>query len=274
MGIVGGGQFQCGADAVGLYCGNRAVEQTGRFRRVRRDQRRCFARGERDVQIAFTGHQVQRVGVEHEWQSQVENAVQDDAGLVAATHAGAASQCGEIGRQQLARRAHHQLRLQDVERGSVLVEEADIDPAAAQAQRRAPGEQCGADHAASAAKNAGAAEAALVAVRLARAQELREKIGSNSVPRISVAIAGADIHVERRHRDFAAVIRPIRRQQAGLVADESQRMGGTDRFAQRFSGIGVESARAVEREEWARVAHRQGVGCPNQAGVGFLDRTR
>ena len=51
-------------------------------------------------------------------------------------------------------------------------------------------------------------------------------------------------------------------------------MRGADGLAQRPAGVGVESARAVEREERARVARRQGIRRPDQPGVGFLDRAR
>ena len=205
--VVGRRQFERRARPVGLDLCNAAIEQTRSLGRVRRQQGREFPGRERNMQIALAGDQIQRIGIEDQRQPEVDDAVEDDAGLVACSHAGAAGQCGELGRQQFARRAHHQFRLLNIERRCVLVEQSDIDATAAQAQCRTGRKQRCADHAACAAENAGVAEAALVAVRQARTQKLREKIGGNGASCIFLDGAGAD--VERRQRDFAAVIRPV-----------------------------------------------------------------
>ena len=66
MSVEPGCQLQSGGDAVVLDYGNRAIEQTCRFRRVRREQCRRRARADGDVQFAVLRDPVQRIGVKNE----------------------------------------------------------------------------------------------------------------------------------------------------------------------------------------------------------------
>ena len=132
-------------DAVCLDGLRSAVQQTCCLSRMRRQQRRRLARRQCSGQRTRRGFsrgifhrdQIERVGIEDE-----RNRLR--AGLCAGgeqqrvrggrdTQTRAAGKDGKIGRQQGFRRAQHQFHLRRVEGGSVGIQQADINTAAAQA---------------------------------------------------------------------------------------------------------------------------------------------
>ena len=151
-----------------------------------------------------------------------------------------------------------------------------MDAAAAEVQGRAPGEQRGAEHARGAADDAGAAVAALVRVAPARDEAVGEQGGRDQVAggwvklelRIGDRRSGVEAKVEAGNADFAAVVGAVSGVQAGLGADEAERVRGPDAGGEGAAGVGVKAARDVERQQRAGVAHGERVRGFDQRGVG------
>ena len=149
------------------------------------------------------------------------------------------------------------------------VDQADIDPAAAQPQSSACGQQGSAGHAGGATENADIAETAFVAVVWSRLQVAGEGLPVDQMT--GGRRDGLGVQVERRELNVAAVIGAFGSEQSGFAADEGERMTGAYRHAQALAGISVESAWAIEREQRATIALSQCIGLADQTGKGVAD---
>ncbi len=78
---------------------------------------------------------------------------------------------------------------------------------------------------------------------------------------------GGRRQVEFGDADFAAMIRPVRSQQARLGADEGDGVAGADAGTERPAGIGIEAGRAVQGEQRAGIADSQGIGSGDPLGI-------
>src|SRR5438046_1623110 len=119
------------------------------------------------------------------------------------------------------------------------------------ARRRAQAEQGRAAHAASAAEDAERTGHPLVEVARPAPEHVAEELGRRH-PRRRVLRQQAEIG----DGDLAAMIGTVERQQAGFEADEGDGVRGAHGTSHYAPGVGIQSARDVEREHRAALAVR------------------
>ncbi len=214
---------------------------------MRGEDRGCRALFQRDCERPVLRDQIQRVGVEHKRHRRSERGAEQLPPRVGLAHARPGNEnVDEPLLEQLFGLAQHQLGLRVVHIRRPRREQAQINASGAAFQRGAAGDDRGADHSRRSAQDAHAAGLPFVEVPGPRP----DRAGENRfVEQLSFRFEQpGGIEPERIELQFAAMIRAIEREQAGLVGDERDGMARAHRAAHDRAGIGVDPARDVERE--------------------------
>lgn len=261
-GRVTRGERLRGRDAIALHGGRVAAEQARGFERMRRQHARiaaCATRGDGGREVRVRRDEVQRVGIEQRRRVVREHVAHERRRGFARAEPATGRDRGHRAGVERVGRMQHQFGERRVVRRRARAEEADVHLAGAREQSGARGEDRRAAHAGVAAEHREAAVRALVGRERARGQRRGEPRGRVQHD----GRRGGRRDVERRDVDFAGEIAAVARVEAGLRADEGERLRGRhgDARADDAARVAVEPAGHVEREHAAAAARMGGDAC-------------
>ncbi len=217
---------------------------------MRRDRRWSAARRQRVGERGVIRDEVQRVGIGHQRHVQAQRLSEQLACAIGRAEAGTNDDCGSGVFDDSFRVAQHKLRLGHVDAWSAVGSEPDPHFARAEIRACLGGQNCRADHPIAAAHHRKCAERSFVNVASRPFQNVRQ-LRRQRCPFEQVSLRGQHagrIEPERMHADVAAMIRPVRRQQAGFERDERCGRRGTHGRGKGDARVGVETAGHVERQ--------------------------
>jgi hypothetical protein len=81
------------------------------------------------------------------------------------------------------------------------------------------------------------------------------------------------MQLERGTEMRTAVLRAVTGEQARLAGDEGDRVAGPNRLAAALAGIGVETARTVERQQGTMVTRTRAHWPPHELAMATADRS-
>ena len=139
-------------------------EQARRLGRMRSDRGQRVARGDGACELGISSDQVKRVGIEHQRHLLRQRSSEQAARRIARADAWAGDERVGTGIEHVGRALQHEFGLYPVDRRPLVRREPNPDFSGAEIERRASGENRGADHAGVAADDSQRAEAAFVHV--------------------------------------------------------------------------------------------------------------